>query len=110
MKEIIMLKQIMPIVILTTLSGCVSITGETDYTLEPMKLPSGEVVCCKAHIRNSKDYDKLQFKMVKKPDGTIEVELVEKGVSASDPATVNAENQQKLLDIMTKVIPTKVNN
>lgn len=85
-------------------SGCVSM-GETEYTLEPVVQADGSVVCCKATVFNSKDYDKLKFKFVKKSDGTIEASLDESGVSASDPAAVNAQNNGKMLDAINQLIP-----
>ena len=107
MKNIILALTIM------LLSGCQMLggmMGQTEYTVKPFALADGTIICCEAHIFNSKDYDRLKFKLVKKPDGTIEVTLDETGVSASDPATVNAVNQGKMLDTITSLIPllTKV--
>jgi len=45
----------------------------------------------------------LRFSLEKKPDGTISVSLDEQGVSASDPAKVAADNQAKLLEVLTTI-------
>ena len=89
------------------LSGCQLLTtaGRADYTVEPFVTESGKVICCKAVIHNSKNYQKFKFTFKTNPDGSVDVTLDEKGVSASDPAKVNAENQGKLLDAMTSLLP-----
>lgn len=87
------------------LSGCISTgAGETAYTVEPVELAGGPV-CCKIDVKNTKNYDKFKFKYVKTVDGGMTVELTEQGVNASDPAAVQAENNSKLLDAVTKLIP-----
>jgi len=92
-----------------TLTGCISTSGETEYSLKPMETSNGELVCCEAHVYNTKDYEKLKFKFTKNADGSMTVTLDETGVSASDPAMVQAENNAKLLDAVTSIIP-KANN
>ncbi len=87
------------------LPGCALTGGTAAYTLEPVAVGGGNVVCCKVTIHNSKDYDKFKFEIEKKPDGTIIVSLDERGVSSSDPAAVASENQSKLIDAVTKLIP-----
>lgn len=79
--------------------------GVTEYELEPIVKDDGSVVCCKATVYNSKDYDNLKFKFKIAKDGTIEAVLDEKGVNSSDPAFVAAENNKKLLDVVSKLIP-----
>ena len=87
------------------LSGCLSNgAGETAYTVEPIPTNEG-LVCCKVDVKNTKNYDKFKFKLVKQADGSMTVELTEDGVNASDPAAVQAENNSKLLDAVTKLIP-----
>lgn len=98
------MKHMLVILVLFSLSACQLTGGQTNYTLEPIVL-NGETVCCKVHVLNSKDYDSLKFKLVKSKDGMVEVELVEKGVSASDPAKVMSLNQGKMLDLMKEAIP-----
>ena len=90
-----------------TLSGCslLSTAGNSDYTVEPFITESGATICCKATIHNSKNYDNFKFSLTTNPDGTITVTLDEKGVNASDPARVSAENQSKLLDALTTLLP-----
>lgn len=96
-------------IICLSLTGCVMTSGTTEYSLKPMETSSGELVCCEATVYNTKDYDKLKFKFVKNADGSMTVTLDEDGVSASTPAMIQSENNAKLLDAVTKLIPT-VNN
>ncbi len=86
------------------LSGCALTAGETAYTVEPVETAAG-LVCCKVNVKNTKNYDKFKFKLIKQADGGMTVELTEEGVSASDPAAVQAENNNKLLDVVTSIIP-----
>ena len=92
------------------LGGCslLNNAGKSNYTVEPFVTDSGKVICCKATIHNSKNYDKFKFSLTTNSDGTITVTLDEKGVNATDPARVNAENQGKLLDALTGLLPTKL--
>ena len=92
------------------LSGCESLkalggAGQTEYSVEPIVTEAGKTICCKVNIYNSKDYEKLKVKIIKKPDGTIEVSLDESGVNSSGPSAVMGENQGKLLDAITSIIP-----
>jgi len=87
------------------LTGCISNGGKTEYSIEPIKTSDGSILCCKAHVYNTKDYKKLKFKFKKTANGEIEVTLDEEGVSASDPAMVQAENNAKLLEAVTSIIP-----
>lgn len=91
------------------LSGCMITGGETAYTVEPIAVGGGGVICCKVTVNNTKDYDKLKFRLDKRTDGSISVSLDESGVSASDPAAVASANQAKLLDAVMGLIPVKVN-
>ena len=102
--------RILIILLTVSLSGCslLSTSGNSDYTVEPFVTDSGKVICCKAIIHNSKNYDAFKFSLTTNPDGTITVTLDESGVDASDPARVNAENQGKLLDAMTSLLPPKI--
>lgn len=92
------------------LSGCALTAGKTEYSLKPIETSKGELVCCEATVYNSKNYDKLKFKFIKNADGTMTVTLDEEGVSASDPAKVQAENNAKLLEAVTNLIPQVKNN
>lgn len=96
-------------VLSVSISGCALTSGESAYTIKPIQVGTGEVVCCEVVVNNTKDYDKFKFNLEKKPDGTISVSLDEKGVSASDPASIAAANNAKLLDAVTAIIP-KVGN
>jgi len=88
-----------------SLSGCLSTGGESAYTVKPLEVSGGKIICCDVQVNNTKDYDKLKMKFSIKADGTISFELSESGVSASDPAMVQAENNAKLLDAVTSIIP-----
>lgn len=96
---------IMACVVSLTFSACTLTGGETAYTIEPVPTGGGDIVCCKVTVNNTKDYDKLKFRLDKRPDGSISVSLDESGVSASDPAAVASANQSKLIDAVTKLIP-----
>jgi hypothetical protein len=86
------------------LTGCVNM-GVTEYELEPIVKEDGSVVCCKATVYNSKDYDNLKFKFKIAKDGSIEAVLDEKGVNSTNPAAIGAENNGKMLDAINKLIP-----
>ncbi len=98
--------KLLPLLALTLLtSGCMLTSGQTEYSLKPIETTSGELVCCEARVYNTKDYDKLKFKFTKKADGSMTVTLDEDGVSASTPSMVQAENNSKLLDAVTAILP-----
>ena len=90
------------------LSGCMLTSGQTEYSLKPIEKSNGEMVCCEAHVYNTKDYENLKFKFTKNADGSMTVTLDESGVSASNPNAVQAQNNAKLLEAVTSIIP-KVN-
>jgi len=100
-----MKKVVLAVAMVTTLSACVMTSGTTEYSLEPIVTDTGDVICCKANVYNSKDYDKLKFRLTKNADGSMTVTLDEEGVSATDPAAVAAENNAKLIDTVTQLIP-----
>lgn len=91
-------------IITLLLTGCANM-GVTEYELEPIKLDDGTVICCKATVYNSKDYEGLKFKFKADKNGNIEAVLDEKGVNSSDPASIGAENNGKMLDAINKLIP-----
>ena len=88
-----------------SLSGCMMTSGTTEYSIEPIVTNDGKVICCKANIYNTKDYDKLKVRLTKNVDGSMTITLDEDGVSASDPAAVAAQNNAKLIDAVTVLIP-----
>lgn len=102
------MKYIIMILLTLLICGCTSM-GVTEYELEPVVQPDGSVICCKATVYNSKDYDALKFKFKLAKDGTIEAVLDEKGVNSTDPAAIGAENNGKMLDAINQLIP-KVTN
>lgn len=81
------------------LTGC-GTASKTEYSIEPIVKANGTVVCCKAHVFNSKNYDKLKFTLKKLADGTIEISLDENGVE-----TLTSENNSKILETINKIIP-----
>ena len=87
-------------------SGCLSTAGESSYTVKPLEVSGGKIICCEVVVNNTKDYEKLNVKLKMKKDGTIDFELNENGVSSSNPAAVQAENNSKLLDAFNSIIPT----
>lgn len=98
-------KTLVSLSLITALSGCMMTSGTTEYSLEPIVTDAGKVICCKAHVYNTKDYDKLKFRYKRNADGSMTVSLEEEGVSASDPAAVAASNNAKLIDTVTQLIP-----
>lgn len=91
------------------LSGCISTgSGESAYTVKPIELSSGKIICCDVNVNNTKDYDKLKMKFVIAADGSIKFELDEDGVDASTPAMIQAENNAKLLQAVSDIIPVKI--
>lgn len=103
-----MKRKVLLALIAMSLPAC-STMGTTDYEVEPFQLADGSVVCCKAKVHNSKDYEKLKFKLIMKSDGTVEAVLDETGISASDPAAMNAQNNGKMLDVMKAVMSKGTN-
>jgi len=92
---------------LLALSGCGTFglsMGETAYSMKPIKI-DGETICCELIANNTKDYEGVDFVYEKDKDGAIKMSYKVKGVSATDPATVAAQNQAKMLDVFNKLIP-----
>ena len=83
---------------LLILPGCALFNpaGVADY-----ELTLGEY---EAQIFNSKDIESITFEMTKNPDGTVTAVFNQKGVSASNPAMIQAENNSKVLDLAAKLI------
>lgn len=101
--------KILTILFMLLLVGCSSNqSGVAEYELEPVTDDNGNTVCCKVTVHNSKDYEGISFKMVKKKDGSLQVELEEIGVSASDPAAIAAQNNAKLLEVLGRMVPPVV--
>lgn len=96
---------IFTVICLFMLVGCLSNGGESAYTVKPVELPNGSIICCDVQVNNTKDYKKLKMKFVIKADGSINFELNEDGVDASTPAMVQSENNAKLLDAIASIIP-----
>lgn len=103
------MRTLLLVIMITFFTGCMLTSGTTEYSLEPIEMNSGKIICCKAHVYNSKDYDKLKFKFETKADGSVIISLDESGVSASNPNAVQAENNKALLQAVTSLIP-KVGN
>lgn len=86
-----------------SLSGCLSTGGESAYTVKPIQKADGKIICCEVVVNNTKEYDKLNVKLKLKEDGTVDFELSETGVKTN--AAVAAESNNKLLELVTGVIP-----
>lgn len=97
------------LLLLIVLTGCMSTSGTTEYTLKPIENSKGEMICCEATVYNSKDYEKLKFVFKKNAKGEMEVTLDEKGVNASTPQMIQSENNSKLLEAVTRLIPLSGN-
>ena len=69
------------------------LTGCVHYTLEPIELASGKVVCCKGTLYNSKNYDYLNFTLKREADGTTTAILQEGGVESISPEAVETAKQ-----------------
>jgi hypothetical protein len=76
------------ILIALLLSGC----AVTHYSIET---PDGVTVS----VWNTKDYESYEM-IAEKKDDSWSVNLVEKGVSASDPSAVTAENMSKIINLI----------
>ncbi len=81
------------------LTGC---AGRAAYEAEPIEV-AGKVVCCKISVYNNKDIDLVEVKYESKADGSTSLHVKEKGVKTN--AAVAAENQAKLLNIVTSILP-----
>ena len=88
---------------LLILPGC--FVGTSHYVVRPFELDSGQVICCEAEIYNTKDVQSAVVMFEKTPDGGLKVEVDQQGVSASNPAMLQAENNARLLELAAKVIP-----
>jgi PBP1b-binding outer membrane lipoprotein LpoB len=70
------------------LAGC---AGQAKYELET---PEGY----KATVFNTKDIEAVDVSLTKSPDGTVDFSLTEKGISASTPMSIMAEQNKLILD------------
>ena len=82
------------------LSGC---AGKAAYEAEPISI-DGKVVCCRVVVNNSKDIDLVEVNYTSSDKG-VTLSIKEKGVKTN--AAVAAENQSKLLDAVTAIIPKR---
>lgn len=102
-----MKKVILGVIASLSLSACISTGGKSAYTVKPIVLEDGKVICCNVDVNNTKDYDKLKMKFSLKPDGTINFTLDEDGVDASTPATIQAQQNKVLVEtLINGVLPT----
>jgi uncharacterized lipoprotein NlpE involved in copper resistance len=86
------------------LSGCTNRAGQTEYDIAPFEKSDGTTICCKIHVFNSKDYDRLKFIYNKGSDGSLVIELDETGVSSSNPAEIQADGNSKIAEAITSVV------
>ena len=77
-------------------------SGTSAYTVKPIII-DGKKYCCELDVNNSKDIDSIDASFEQKADGSIKLVVKQKGVKTN--AAVAAENQGKLLDAVTSIIP-----
>ena len=92
--------KILIILMVVLLSGC---AGQALYEIKPIEKKDGSLTCCEVKINNSKDIDLVEVNFKISEKGAIDLTLKEKGVKTN--AAVAAENQGKLLDAVTSIIP-----
>lgn len=97
--EGLIMKTLILLITILFLTGC---AGRAAYEAEPISL-DGKIVCCKISIDNTKDIDLVEVNYESYADGTTKLSIKEKGVKTN--AAVAAENQGKLLDAVTSIIP-----
>jgi len=88
------------LLLLIVLCGC---AGQAAYEIEPIETNSGKIICCKATVHNTKDIDLVELDFETNPNGKTKLSVKEKGVKTN--AAIAAENQSKLLDAVTAIIP-----
>tara|TARA_R110002096_G_scaffold152085_2_gene315024 strand:+ start:7352 stop:7618 length:267 start_codon:yes stop_codon:yes gene_type:complete len=81
----------MKILIVAVLAFLVGCAGVTEYEVTT---PDGVMV----KVRNSKDYDSYTLNAGKQADGSYSVQLIEEGVSASNPLRAAQELNSELID------------
>ena len=91
--------------LITLLSGCSLMGGQAVYEVEPIITGTGKVVCCKVKVNNTKDIDLVTVNFEVDKDGAVKMSVKEKGVNASDPASVMAEANKSMVDSMLRMIP-----
>lgn len=91
--------KIILLIIGVLLVGC---SGRAAYEAEPIEV-NGKTVCCKISIDNTKDIDLVDVQYEHKADGSTKLSVKQKGVKTN--AAIAAENQGKLLDAVTSIIP-----
>lgn len=98
------MKKLLLVSMAVALTGCGLTAGKSDYTVQPIVLDDGRVICCAVDVHNSKDYENFKATIEKTADGSIKVILDEQGVNASTPAAVSAQNNSKLIDALTSAV------
>jgi len=98
-----MSNMLLMLVLCMLLSGCgfapVKL-GKAEYHVRPFERADGTLACCTVDVRNGKDYDALQVQMTRDVQGNITFTLNESGVSASDPASVQARQNAEMLKLL----------
>lgn len=100
-------KAALAVILALGLSACISTSGESAYTVKPIELNSGKIICCDVEVSNTKDYEKLDMTFKISKEGDIEFKLIEDGVDASTPASVAAASNAKLADSVS-ALATKI--
>ena len=82
------MKIISVLVLVAMVTGC---AGVTEYEVTT---PDGVIV----KVKNTKDYESYELNAAKQADGSYSVQLIEQGVSASNPLKAAQEMNSELVD------------
>lgn len=74
--------------------------GKAEYSMRPFEKADGTIVCCEVSVKNGKDYKTLKVELTRDSEGNVTFTLDEGGVSASDPASVQAQQNAELLKLL----------
>lgn len=88
---------------LLILSACILFAGCAGVTEYEVTTPDGVLV----KVKNTKDYESYSLNARKEADGSYSVNLVETGVSASNPLKAAQNANDKLLESLLSVIPAR---
>lgn len=70
------------------LAGC---AGQSSYTVRPYADPAtGQMVCCEATVKSSRDVGAVSVHATKQPDGSYTLDFSEHDVSASKPVAAQS--------------------
>ncbi len=87
-----------------TLQSCAMIAGRADYTVSPIVLDNGKIICCEVKVSNSKDIGNVSVEFNADGKGGIAFKLVEQDVNSSTPAAVAADTTKQAIEALTKAL------